>query len=181
MALAGCSLAGTQANHFHGDFVAGFSPLAWPFWWPAGFLGASVCWTCKRERSRRGSFGRCLCPPGTTSCAICRLRSMRWRNSWRAGNRRCTKPKGFVCSTRSAAAWPTSCVTESPAPGPPPELSAKLFEEFVTCGGRRGAGLAVARQVIVAHGGRIDWLRENGCTCFRIWLPLLESGQGDKS
>ena len=66
-------------------------------------------------------------------------------------------------------------------PGPPPELSAKLFEEFVTSKPEGvGLGLAVARQVISAHGGQIDWQRDNGCTCFRIRLPLLESGQGDK-
>ena len=66
-------------------------------------------------------------------------------------------------------------------PGPPPDVAARLFEEFVTSKPEGvGLGLAVARRVIVSHGGRIDWQREKDCTCFRIWLPLLESGQLDK-
>jgi signal transduction histidine kinase len=66
-------------------------------------------------------------------------------------------------------------------PGPPPEVAARLFEEFVTSKPEGvGLGLAVARQVIAAHGGRIDWQRENGRTCFRIWLPMLESGPLEK-
>lgn len=66
-------------------------------------------------------------------------------------------------------------VTDS-GPGPPPELAGRLFEPFVT--GKRdgvGLGLAVARQVVESHGGRIDWNREANRTCFRIELPLESS------
>jgi signal transduction histidine kinase len=57
-------------------------------------------------------------------------------------------------------------------PGPPPEVAERLFEPFVT--GKPegvGLGLAVARQVAEAHGGRLTWSRKNGWTCFKIELP----------
>jgi signal transduction histidine kinase len=57
--------------------------------------------------------------------------------------------------------------------GPKPEVADRLFEPFVT--GKPegvGLGLAVARQVAEAHGGRIGWRRQDGWTCFRIELPL---------
>jgi nitrogen-specific signal transduction histidine kinase len=37
--------------------------------------------------------------------------------------------------------------------------------------------LAVARQIAEAHGGGIQWSRENGTTCFRIELPLTPAAQ----
>ncbi len=57
-------------------------------------------------------------------------------------------------------------------PGPAPEVAERLFEPFVT--GKPegvGLGLATARQVVEAHGGRITWARADGRTCFRIELP----------
>jgi signal transduction histidine kinase len=57
-------------------------------------------------------------------------------------------------------------------PGPTPDVASRLFEPFVT--GKPegvGLGLAVARQVAVAHGGSIQWRRDTAGTCFRVELP----------
>jgi signal transduction histidine kinase len=57
--------------------------------------------------------------------------------------------------------------------GPAPAVAERLFEPFVT--GKPegvGLGLAVARQVVDGHGGRIAWRREAGQTCFVIELPV---------
>ena len=59
--------------------------------------------------------------------------------------------------------------------GVPAQISERLFEPFVT--GKPegvGLGLAVARQVVEAHGGNISWSREGQATCFRIELPLSD-------
>jgi signal transduction histidine kinase len=58
-------------------------------------------------------------------------------------------------------------------PGPAAAVAGRLFEPFVTAKPDGvGLGLAVARQVVEAHGGTIAWNRESGRTCFRITLPL---------
>ena len=58
-------------------------------------------------------------------------------------------------------------------PGPPPGIAGKLFEPFVTGKDQGiGLGLAVAKQAVEAHGGRISWARESGRTVFRITLPV---------
>lgn len=57
--------------------------------------------------------------------------------------------------------------------GPAAEVASRLFEPFVT--GKRegvGLGLAVARRIVEAHAGRIDWRRDANRTCFRIELPF---------
>jgi nitrogen-specific signal transduction histidine kinase len=57
-------------------------------------------------------------------------------------------------------------------PGPPPELTARLYEPFVT--GKPegiGLGLAVAKQAADAHGAALAWRRDGGRTVFRAAFP----------
>lgn len=67
------------------------------------------------------------------------------------------------------------CIQDSGA-GPAERVAEAIFEPFVTSKAEgAGLGLAVAREIVAAHGGTIDWVRENGMTRFRVELPLAES------
>jgi signal transduction histidine kinase len=82
-------------------------------------------------------------------------------------------PGGWVEVVLASAEGKAVVEVRDSGPGPPPGVADRLFEPFVT--GKRegiGLGLAVARQVALAHGGRITFRREAGQTCFRIELPL---------
>jgi signal transduction histidine kinase len=63
--------------------------------------------------------------------------------------------------------------------GIPREHLARIFERFVQVPGARshgaGLGLAIARQIVAAHGGTIDVESEVGRgSTFRFTLPLAE-------
>jgi signal transduction histidine kinase len=59
-------------------------------------------------------------------------------------------------------------------PGIAPELRGRVFEPFFTTRANgTGLGLAVARQIVEAHGGRIDvGERPGGGACVTLWLPV---------
>ncbi|HSI82807.1 MAG: ATP-binding protein [Candidatus Methylacidiphilales bacterium] len=61
-------------------------------------------------------------------------------------------------------------------PGIPEKIRATLFQPFVTYGKRMGTGLgmAIAKTIIEAHGGTIDFETELGVgTSFLLWLPVV--------
>jgi signal transduction histidine kinase len=75
-----------------------------------------------------------------------------------------------LAATRSGARF-TFEITDSGV-GPPAAIASKLFDPFVT--GKEqgiGLGLAVAKQAVESHGGRISWERRDDRTVFRIELP----------
>jgi two-component system, NtrC family, sensor kinase len=60
-------------------------------------------------------------------------------------------------------------------PGIPPEMSAHIFEPFFTTKGKNGTGLglAIIKDIMDAHGGRIELATPpDGGTEFRLYFPL---------
>jgi signal transduction histidine kinase len=81
-------------------------------------------------------------------------------------------PARIVVALEAIDASRCALVVRDSGPGPSPEVSARLFEPFVT--GKpegTGLGLFVARQIAEDHGGSIGWQRCEGMTEFRVELP----------
>ena len=82
-------------------------------------------------------------------------------------------PKVIVESHRRDACRAVVCIKDS-GPGPSPETAGRLFEPFVSeKPDGTGLGLFVARQIVEAHQGSIQWRRRDNMTCFTIELPLI--------
>ncbi|MCM1283961.1 MAG: HAMP domain-containing histidine kinase [Muribaculaceae bacterium] len=68
---------------------------------------------------------------------------------------------------------------ENPGRTIPPEKLSRIFEQFYrlddsrsTSTGGAGLGLAIAKEIVVLHGGHIEAESENGRVVFCVWLPL---------
>jgi signal transduction histidine kinase len=65
-------------------------------------------------------------------------------------------------------------------PGIPEAQRASLFEPFRSGpGGGTGLGLAIARQLVEAHGGRIELASVPGATRFTVVLPGADQTEDD--
>ena len=69
---------------------------------------------------------------------------------------------------------PVLCVVVSDeGEGVDEALAERIFQPFVRgeSGAGVGLGLAVCRQIVLAHGGSIETVASTGCGVFRVVLP----------
>lgn len=98
-------------------------------------------------------------------------------------NARTHTPPGTTVTTRlRASADGAEVVVEDDGPGIAPEVLPHVFERFARAdtsrsraAGSTGLGLAIARAVVEAHGGRITVESRPGRTAFRVQLPWTPS------
>lgn len=92
-------------------------------------------------------------------------------------NAREAAPAGgeVTLEAQAASGWMEIAVADS-GPGIAPELRERVFDAFFTTRSRGvGLGLAIARQIVEAHGGRIEaGDRPGGGARFAMRLPLAE-------
>lgn len=77
-----------------------------------------------------------------------------------------------VRTTAVAAEGKTTITVQDDGPGVPEHIASNLFEPLVTAReGGTGLGLALARRIVIAHGGTIELVRADSVAsgaCFRI-------------
>jgi NtrC-family two-component system sensor histidine kinase KinB len=120
-----------------------------------------------------------------------RIRADPLKLSWVVSNLianalRYTPGGGTISVSLSASAGGVRLRVSDTGPGIPPEVRAHLFERFAQWNvngsepGSAGLGLAIAKEIVDAHGGRIfvDSQLNQG-TCFTVELPVLPEDRFD--
>jgi signal transduction histidine kinase len=83
-------------------------------------------------------------------------------------------PRRVIVELRRTDDDQAAIIVSDTGPGPAEAAAPAIFEPFVSSKAEgAGLGLAVARQVAEAHGGRVAWTRTGGITQFRVTLPVL--------
>lgn len=83
----------------------------------------------------------------------------------------------------ASGGWIGVSITNQCTPIPTVDLP-QVFERFYRVDRSRGQGegqrlpalglgLAIVRETVLAHGGRVEASSDTGGTCFRIWLPVV--------
>jgi two-component system C4-dicarboxylate transport sensor histidine kinase DctB len=90
-----------------------------------------------------------------------------------AGGALADRPDGRVRVAALAVPGGVEIRVADNGPGLPADLVDRLFEPFATKSKTTGTGfgLAIVKQIVVAHGGRVTVETGPGGTCFAVFLP----------
>lgn len=90
-------------------------------------------------------------------------------------------PEVVVTATHDRARGEVELAVRDTGPGVAPDLQERVFEPFFTTkpeGRGTGLGLAVTRDLVRAHGGRLELESRPGDTRFRVRLPAVAAAGG---
>lgn len=86
-------------------------------------------------------------------------------------------PRSIDVSLRTNRDATAELAVRDTGPGPKQSVETVIFEPFVTSKAEGiGLGLAVAREVVEAHYGSINWSRTDGITSFIVAIPAMMKG-----